>query len=313
MSPTELKPQSGALNESMFRVCSTFIKSLAVLGVMAGSVLPLHAQEMPAAEPIPNLFVVGDSTARNNAGGAQGWGDPFGAYWDSAKIKVHNRAMAGRSSRTFITEGRWESVLKDMKTGDFVLIQLGHNDSGPIDTGRARASLPGIGEETREITKADGSKETVHTYGWYMRKMISDASAKGAIPILLSLTVRNIWKNGQVERGSGNYRQLIADLAKEKKVTFVDVTSIIAEEYDGLGQEATKPMFGPDYVHTSPAGAELNATCVVAGLKAIPESPLAEYLSEKGKEVPAAGADKVVSAETVYETPPETNETPEME
>lgn len=135
---------------------------------------------------------MGDSTARNSAAGAQGWGDAFGQYFDPAKITVLNRARAGRSSRTFVTEGLWDGVLKGMKAGDFVLIQFGHNDGGPVDTGRARASLPGVGEETQEVTTADGAKEVVHAYGWYLRKMVADAKAKGATPIVLSLTVRNL-------------------------------------------------------------------------------------------------------------------------
>src|SRR6266853_4210167 len=101
---------------------------------------------------LPTLFVVGDSTANNNANGARGWGDPFVAYFDTTKINVTNRARAGRSSRTFITEGLWDKVLADVKPGDFVLIQFGHNDGGPVDKDRARGSLPGLGDEAKEFT-----------------------------------------------------------------------------------------------------------------------------------------------------------------
>jgi lysophospholipase L1-like esterase len=239
-----------------------------------------------SAAEVPTVFVVGDSTARNNANGAQGWGDPFIKYFDPAQANVLNRAMAGRSTRTYIAEGRWDNVLKELKAGDYVLIQLGHNDGGPVDTGRARASLPGLGEETREVTKADGTKEVVHTYGWYLRKFIADTKAKGATPILLSLTVRNIWKDGKIERGSGRYGQWIAETAKAQNVQFVDVTNIIADQYEKMGEEKVKEMFGPDYVHTSPAGADLNAASVVSGLKAL-NSPLVNLLSDKGKSVAA--------------------------
>src|SRR4030095_15353331 len=73
---------------------------------------------------LPSLFVVGDSTANNNANGGRGWGDPFIALFDSSKINVLNRARGGRSSRTFVTEGLWDKVLAEMKPGDFVLIQF---------------------------------------------------------------------------------------------------------------------------------------------------------------------------------------------
>jgi lysophospholipase L1-like esterase len=246
-----------------------------------------RAQQTAAPEAArPRLFVVGDSTARNNANGARGWGDPFVAYLDAAKIDVQNRARAGRSSRTFITEGLWDAVVADIRPGDTVLIQMGHNDGGPIDSGRFRASLPGIGEETKEITRTDGAKETVHTYGWYLRKMIADAKAKGVTPLVLSLTVRNLWKDGKVERGNGAYGRWAKEVAAAQDVAFLDLTAIIADRYDALGQEAVKAMFGPDYVHTSPAGAELNAASVVAGLKAA-KHPLTAFLSEKGAAVEA--------------------------
>lgn len=277
------------LSFSSFRAKAAPFAVIALLGalILLVSGPPARARGNPN---LPTIFVVGDSTARNNANGAQGWGDPFAAYFDAMKVNVLNRAMAGRSSRTFVTEGRWDRVLGEMKTGDYVLIQMGHNDGGPVDSGRARASLPGLGEETKEITKADGTKETVHTYGWYMRKMISEAKAKGAKPLLLSLTVRNIWKDGKVERGSGRYREQTAELARAQDVPFVDVTNIIADRYQSLGQEAVKAMFGPDYVHTSPAGAELNAASVVAGLKGLASTPLTNYLSDKGKAVVAYSA-----------------------
>lgn len=266
-------------------------KSLAALSLVALAAVgfffalphPSAAQTAPELNPqLPTLFVVGDSTARNNANGAQGWGDPFKTLFDTRKINVLNRAMAGRSTRTFLSEGRWDNVLREMKAGDFVLLQLGHNDGGLIDTGKARASLPGLGEESREITKADGSKELVHTFGWNLRKMIADSRAKGATPILLSLTVRNLWKNGHVERGSGNYAQQIAEIARSQNAPFVDVTGLIADRYQALGEVAVKPLFGPDYVHTSPQGAQLNAELVVAGLRAMPNSPFTPFLSDKG-------------------------------
>src|ERR1044071_4880759 len=181
---------------------------------------------------LPTIFVVGDSTANNNANGGRGWGDPFIDLFDTTKVNVLNRARAGRSSRTFITQGLWDNVLSEMKRGDLVLIQFGHNDAGPInDASRARGSLPGTGEETQEIdnllTKAH---EVVHTYGWYLRKMIADTKAKGAIPIVLSLTVRNIWKDGRVERGSGKFGQWANEVAASQNVMFIDVTKLIADK-----------------------------------------------------------------------------------
>jgi lysophospholipase L1-like esterase len=254
-------------------------------------ILSLAAADAAAASArTPVLLVVGDSTARNNANGGQGWGDPLADYFDPAKLQVINRAMAGRSSRTFIAEGRWERALEELQPGDFVLIQFGHNDGGAIDTGRARASLPGLGEEAREFTMPDGRQETVRTYGSYMRQMISEAKAKGVQPILLSLTVRNLWRDGKVERGSGQFGAWTAELARAAEVPFVDLTNLIADRYEALGQERVNQLFAGDYAHTNPAGADLNAAAAVAGLQALNLPALNAALSAKGKSVGTSSA-----------------------
>jgi len=245
------------------------------------------AEQTPANPKLPTIFVAGDSTANNHANGGLGWGDPFISYFDKAKVNVLNRARAGRSSRTFITEGFWDNGLNEMKKGDVVLIQFGHNDAGAInDTTRARGSLPGLGEETEAIDNLLTKKhEVVHTYGWYLRKMIRETRAKGAVPVLLSLTVRNIWKDGRVERGSGRFGQWAAELARSQNVEFIDLTRIIADRYEQLGQERVQPLFGPDHTHTSPAGAELNAELVVTGLKTLKQCKPCKHLSSKGKAI----------------------------
>lgn len=272
------------------------IVALAVFAMGQSSVAqvisPSPAPSMPTSNPnLPTFFVIGDSTANNNGNGALGWGDPFVSYFDTMKLNVVNRARAGRSSRTFITEGLWDKVLNEVKAGDFVLIQFGHNDGGPLDTGRARGSLPGTGEETEEITTPSGNKEIVHTYGWYLRKFIAEAKAKAVTPIVASLTVRNIWQDGKVERGSGRFGQWAMEVAKAEGISFLDLTRIVADQYEKLGQENVKELFAADHTHTSPNGAELNAASVVAGLKRLNEISLASYLSKKGEAVDGATQD----------------------
>lgn len=246
----------------------------------------------PLNSNLPSLFVVGDSTANNNANGGLGWGDPFKAYFDTSKINVVNRARGGRSSRTYFTEGLWEKTLAEVKKGDVVLIQFGHNDGGSIDQPPARGSVPGLGEETKEVTKADGTKEIVHTFGWYMRKFIADTKAKGATPVILSLTVRNIWKDGKVERGSGQFSTWATEIARYAQVEFIDLTNIIADKYEQLGEEKVKTMFPKDHTHTGPEAADLNASLVVAGLKNIRNCTVCDFFSDKGKAIEAAKIEK---------------------
>lgn len=245
---------------------------------------------------LPTLFIAGDSTAARGGEAAMGWGMAFPDYFDAAKINVVNQARGGRSSRTFITEGLWDKLLAQLKAGDFVLIQFGHNDGGAINEEppgstrplRARGSLPGLGEETKEIDNVITKKhEVVHTFGWYIRKMIADVQAKGATPILLSLTVRNIWQDGKVERGSGPYRGWLRESARAAGIGFIDHTRLIADEYQHRGEAAVKELFPKDHTHTGALGADLNASLAVAGLKGLRPAPLKDVFSAKGEAVVA--------------------------
>jgi lysophospholipase L1-like esterase len=245
----------------------------------------------PANQKLPSLFLVGDSTVRNGRGdGAHnqmGWGEPIAAYFNTSKINVVNRAIGGRSSRTYITEGHWAKTLALIKPGDVVLIQFGHNDGGPIDDpARARASLPGVGDETKEIDNPILKKhETVHTFGWYLTQYVNDTRAKGATPILCSLIPRKIWKDGKIARGTTSYGGWAREVAEAKHVGFIDLNEITARKYDALGEAAVEPLFGDEHTHTTLAGAIINAESVVSGLKALPNDPLAPYFSEKGVDI----------------------------
>ena len=244
---------------------------------------------------LPTLFVAGDSTAARNTGNPiQGWAVPFADYFDPGKINVANRARGGRSSRTFITEGLWDQLLGEVKAGDVVLIQFGHNDGGAINTEppgstkplRARGSLPGLGEEVQAIDNAVTHRpEVVHTFGWYVRKMIADVKAKGATPVLLSLTVRDYWRDGKIERGSDSYRQWDRELAQAAGIPFVDLSRIVADKYQPLGEEKVREFYAPDHTHLTVAGADVQAAGVVAGLKGLRPGLIDKFLSAKGAAV----------------------------
>lgn len=251
---------------------------------LAKNPAPLVAPLNPA---LPTIFVAGDSTAARGRGEAQqGWAVPFANYFDPAKVNVANRARGGRSSRTFITGGEWDTILRDLKPGDLVLIQFGHNDGGALNDEpppplRARGTIPGLGEETKEIDNVlTKQHEVVHTFGWYMRKMIADVKAKGATPIVLGLTVRNLWRDGKIERGPGSYTEWSREIAKTAGVPFINVTDAVADQLQAMGPEATKALYPQDHTHFNAVGADLHARAVVAGLKALPQSPVAKMLSD---------------------------------
>src|SRR5262249_13135325 len=150
--------------------------------------------------------------------------------FDVAKINVVNQAVGGLSSRTYLTQHDWERVMAMLKPGDFVVMQFGHNDSGPLDDpARARGTLKGTGDETREIDNPiTGQHEIVHTYGWYLGKYVAEAHAKGAMPIVCSLIPRKIWKDGKIVRAADSYGGWAAAVAKSANTAFVDLNEIIA-------------------------------------------------------------------------------------
>jgi lysophospholipase L1-like esterase len=145
-----------------------------------------------------------------------------------------------------------------------------------------------LGEETQEIDNVlTKQHEVVHTFGWYVRKMIADSKAKGATPIILSLTVRDIWRDGKIERGSGSFRQWDHQLADTAGIPFVDLSRIVADSYQAFGAEKVKGLFSPDHTHMNTAGADFQAAAVVAGLKGLRPKRFDEMLSAKGQAVEA--------------------------
>lgn len=240
----------------------------------------------PEKKPKLTIYLIGDSTVKNGSGkgegGLWGWGNYLHTQFDTLHVSIRNYALGGRSSRTFISEGLWDKVLAKLKPGDYVFIQFGHNDSSPVnDNSRARGTLKGTGEETEEIDNILTKKhEIVNTYGWYIRKYISDAKAKGAIPVVCSLVPRNIWENGKVVRASEDYGKWARESAESGKSYFIDLNKIIAAKYDILGEnEVTTKLFLTDHTHTNEAGALINAQAVAEGIKSLKNCKLKKYLT----------------------------------
>lgn len=245
--------------------------------------------ESAAKAGLPTLYVAGDSTARSDAP-LRGWGAELGAFFDPAKINVVNRAIGGRSSRTFITTGRWDKILAELKPGDFVLVQFGHNDAGDFKDPKAkgRPSIHGDGEQTAEALKGDlKTVETIHSFGWYLRKFATDTQAKGATPILLSMVPHKDWKDGKILRNEQQtFVTWTRNAATATGALFIDTNAIIAKGFERLGPEQVQPLFGDARTHTSPEGAKYNAAAVVAGMKGLRPNPLAGYFTPLAAKLP---------------------------
>ncbi len=235
-------------------------------------------------QPKPVFYIIGDSTVRNGDGtgrnGQWGWGSFIADYFDTAKISISNQAIGGRSSRTFITEGRWDKIMATLQKGDYVIMQFGHNDAGPLDdTARARGTIRGIGNDSSEIYNPIRKiKETVYSYGWYMRKYVRETKSKGAIPIVCSLVPRDNWKDGKVTRSADSYALWAQQIAKEEGAYFINLNELVAAKYEEMGAEAVKPFFPSDHTHTNMDGAKVNADIVIKALKEIKPGSLVNYL-----------------------------------
>lgn len=231
----------------------------------------------------PVLFTIGDSTVRNNdddENGMWGWGSVIANEFNSKKITVENCAMAGRSARTYLDEGRWDKVYNALQPGDFVLIQFGHNDGGDINVGKARGELHGSGAESKVfLMEKTGKYQVVYTFGWYLRKFIMDAQEKGAIPIVLSHTPRNKWKDGQIERNTDSYGKWTREAAEVIGACFIDLNKLSADKLQKMGAEKAAAFYNKDHTHASLKGARMNACSIAEGLKAS-DCSLKKYLKK---------------------------------
>lgn len=229
----------------------------------------------------PVVFYTGDSTVKNEDSdddGMWGWGSVTEAIFDTAKVTPVNCAMAGRSTRTFLDEGRWEKVYNSIEPGDYVVIQFGHNDIGEIEKGKARGVLPGTSDSSKVfLMEKSNSYQVIYTFGWYLRKFVYDVREKGGIPILLSLTPRNEWENGKIERRNDTYGRWMKEVAEQTGALLIDLHNLTADYLDGVGAEAAKEYYKKDHTHTSKKGALLNAQMFAKGLKAS-ECPLKDCL-----------------------------------
>ncbi|MFO0921966.1 MAG: rhamnogalacturonan acetylesterase [Pirellulales bacterium] len=238
-----------------------------------------------ARSGIPTLWIASDSTAATGNATTRGWGAVLIDYFDSDRIQIINRAVGGRSFRSYTREGRWGQLLDAMKPGDFVLIEFGHNDGGGAKSPTGRGDVPGTGDETETVIGKDGQEEIVHSFGWYLRTYIRQARSQGATPIVCSTTVRNLWEEDRVERGMGQMREWAEQVASEEKALFIDHSNLSADHYEKIGRAQASRYHPQDHTHTNVEGAIANAESLIAGLRAHDEHGLLGYLNDRGRSI----------------------------
>lgn len=235
------------------------------------------------------IFMIGDSTMANKSleGNNQerGWGHVLGGFF-SEDIVVDNHAVNGRSSKSFIDEGRWEVVLNKMKPGDYVFIQFGHNDEKP---------------------KPDRHTDPGTTFDANLKRFVEETRAKGGIPVLFNSIVRRNFrvnenavtdddfrkdkleeaKEGEVLIDThGEYLNSPRNVAKELNVPFVDMNKLTHDLVQGMGAEASKKLFMwmPEGVYAAcPKGRQDNTHLNVYGARTIAKITVEAI----AKEVPA--------------------------
>lgn len=181
---------------------------------------------VPAATNESTLFLVGDSTMANKPlippNPERGWGQMLPMYFKPG-LRLENLAVNGRSSKSFLDQGRWQDVLKRLKTGDFVIIQFGHNDSK---------------KDAARFTEPFGS------YRQNLERYVRETRQHQATPILATPVVRRSFnKDGQLQDTHGDYPKAMRQVAADQHVPLLDLTRRSGELIARLGPELSKKLY----------------------------------------------------------------------
>ncbi|KAF1959550.1 secreted rhamnogalacturonan acetylesteras-like protein, partial [Byssothecium circinans] len=202
------------------------------------------------------VYLAGDSTMAKAGGGSgtDGWGNYF-AY--SVNLPVVNKAIGGRSARSFTVEGRFDDIVKVVQPNDIVIIEFGHNDGGSLSSSdNGRTACPGAGSETCKSTY-NGQSVTVLTYPAYLINAGKALTAKGAKVIISSPTPNNPWEGGSFAYTPSRFTTYSKSAAASigSNAMFVDHGQYTANIFKTLGKSKVDAFFPNDHTHTSPAGA----------------------------------------------------------
>ncbi|KAF5239895.1 hypothetical protein FAUST_4664 [Fusarium austroamericanum] len=213
------------------------------------------------------VYFAGDSTmARSGAndGVTDGWGNYIGKY---LKVNAVNKAIGGRSARSYTNEGRFQEIVNLVKPGDVVVIEFGHNDGGsPNNNDNLRSACPGAGTE---VCTSDKTGEKVYTYVFYISQAAKALVAKGAQVVLSTQTPNNQWETGTFEPGAPRFVGYVSTAHRalaSSSVTWVDHFAAVTKMYQKLGNQKVNSLYPKDHTHTSPEAADLIAKAFVQAI-----------------------------------------------
>ena len=189
---------------------------------------------------------------------------------NSLTLPVVNKAIGGRSSRSYTVEGRFDEIANLVKPNDIVIIEFGHNDGGGLGSGdNGRSVCPGTGSETCQSTY-NGQAVTVHTFPYYLTEAGKKLIAKGAKVIVSSQTPNNPWEGGSFSyTDGGRFVGYARDVAKAlgSNAMYVDHGAYTADIFKTLGKAKVDAFFPVDHTHPSPAGSDAVAKAFVKGIQ----------------------------------------------
>ena len=233
-------------------------------GLTIGLLIIFTSLTAPAQKSSVTIFLAGDSTMAPKLPEKRpetGWGEMLGQHFKEGKVRIENRAMNGRSTKTFITEGRWQAIVDDLQKSDYVFVQFGHNDS----------------------SKDKGERYTPpEDYRKNLKRFVSDIRAKGGHPVLLTPVMRRRFdKDGKFYDTHGEYPDIVRSVAKEYGVPLIDMHRSSETVIVRYGVENSRKLFlqlkpgeNPNYpngvddnTHFSPLGADEMAKLVVDGIR----------------------------------------------
>ncbi|KIY65451.1 carbohydrate esterase family 12 protein [Cylindrobasidium torrendii FP15055 ss-10] len=239
------------------------------------------ALALAASAYAQTVYLAGDSTMADtgaNDGDTAGWGAYFGNY---VSLNVVNKAIGGRSARSYTREGRFDEIAGLVASGDYVVIEFGHNDGGSLSTDNGRSDCnptDADGYDATCSTTYDAAAETVLTFEKYLVNAATTLKGLGANVIISSQTPNNPWESGTFSYSAGRFVGYASDAAAEVGVTYIDHGLYTADIYKNAGLDTVTSWYPNDHTHTSPDGANAVARAFVLGLEAS-DSALAGYVT----------------------------------
>jgi len=235
------------------------MKILVITILMLALTVAVSAQKKPVT-----IFMAGDSTMaikQPDKRPETGWGEMLGKYFKDGTVKIDNRAMNGRSTKTFISEGRWQAIINDLRKDDYVFIQFGHNDE----------------------SKEKGERYTPpEDYRKNLTRFVEEVRAKGGNPVLLTPVMRRKFdKDGNFVDTHGEYPDIVREVAGQQRVPLIDMhrkSEVVIKKYgpDGsrkmflqlqAGENPNYPKGVEDNTHFNPLGADEMAKLAVEGIR----------------------------------------------